>query len=113
MQGKINEVAGKAEALMTEYAKSHGSTPAPEASDQQNATVLDAVSSTDITKVIIEGYNVKSGLPAPPPQQGSRSIGVVGTRSTPDPGKVKTGNRDQGPEAKFKVCSSKFTFAAS
>jgi outer membrane protein len=56
---------------MTDYAKSHGYTLVLDASDQQNATVLYAVPSTDITKAIIDAYNVKSGIPAPPPQQGA------------------------------------------
>ncbi len=85
MQGKINEVAGKVGALMTEYAKSHGFTLVLDASDQQNATVLYAVPSTDITKVIIEGYNVKSGIPAPPPQGAGASGGL--DAPTPQPGK--------------------------
>ena len=71
MQQIINGVAGKVGALMTDYAKSHGYTLVLDASDQQNATVLYAVPSTDITKAIIEAYNVKSGIPAPPAQGAS------------------------------------------
>jgi outer membrane protein len=66
MQQMINGVAAKVGALMTDYAKAHGYTLVLDASDQQNATVLYAVPSTDITKTIIEAYNVKSGIPAPP-----------------------------------------------
>ena len=39
-----------------------------DAGDQQNPTVLYAVSSTDITKAVIDAYNLKSGIPAPPAQ---------------------------------------------
>src|SRR5208337_468184 len=66
MQQLINSVAGKVGALMTDYAKSHGYTLVLDASDQQNATVLYAVDSTNITKAVIEAYNAKSGIPAPP-----------------------------------------------
>lgn len=69
MQQIINGVAEKVGALMTDYAEKHGFTLVLDAGDQQNATVLYAVPSTDITKVIIDAYNQKSGIPAPPPQQ--------------------------------------------
>jgi outer membrane protein len=68
MQQVINGLAAKVGTLMTDYAEKHGFTLVLDASDQQNATVLYAVPSTDITKVIIDAYNVKSGIPAPPPQ---------------------------------------------
>jgi outer membrane protein len=68
MQQVINGLATKVGALMTDYAEKHGYTLVLDESDQQNATVLYAVQSTDITKVIIDAYNVKSGIPAPPPQ---------------------------------------------
>jgi outer membrane protein len=71
MQQIINKVAGEVGTLMTDYAQKHGYTLVLDASDQQNATVLYAVPSTDITKAIIEAYNVKSGIPAPPPQSGA------------------------------------------
>jgi outer membrane protein len=68
MQQMINTVAAKVGAVMTDYAKEKGYTLVLDASDQQNATVLYAVPSTDITKTIIEAYNVKSGIPAPAAQ---------------------------------------------
>jgi outer membrane protein len=85
MQQVINGVAGKVGALMTDYAQKHGYTLVLDASDQQNATVLYAVPSTDITKAIIEAYNVKSGIPAPPPQGASAPGGV--DAPTPQPSK--------------------------
>ena len=69
MQQLINSVAGKVGALMTDYAQKHGYTLVLDAGDQQNAMVLYAVPSTDITKAIIDAYNVKSGIPAPPAQR--------------------------------------------
>jgi outer membrane protein len=69
LQELINRIAGKVGATMTEYAEKHGYTLVLDASEQQqqSPTVLYAVPSTDITKVIIEAYNEKSGVPAPPP----------------------------------------------
>jgi outer membrane protein len=65
MQQMINTVAAKVGAVMTDYAKEKGFTLVLDASDQQNATVLYAVPNTDITKTIVDAYNVKSGIPAP------------------------------------------------
>ncbi len=70
LQGVLNNVATKVGAVMTDYAEKHGFTLVLDAGDQQNAIVLYAVPSTDITKAIIEAYNTKSGIPAPPPQAG-------------------------------------------
>ena len=66
MQQMLSGVAQKVGALMTDYAQKQGYTLVLDAGDQQNATVLYAVPSTDITKAIIDAYNVKSGIPAPP-----------------------------------------------
>jgi len=68
MQQLINSVAAKVGAVMTDYAQKQGYTLVLDAGDQQNATVLYAVPQTDITKAIIDAYNVKSGIPAPPPE---------------------------------------------
>ena len=68
LQQLINGVAAKVGAVMTDYAQKQGYTLVLDAGDQQNATVLYAVPPTDITKAIIDAYNVKSGIPAPPPE---------------------------------------------
>ncbi len=68
MQQLINSVAAKVGALMTDYAQTQGYTLVLDAGNEQNATVLYAVPSTDITKAIIDAYNQKSGVPAPPAQ---------------------------------------------
>ena len=68
MQGIVNDLAQKVGLVMTEYAQKHGYTLVLDAGDQQSPTVLYAIESTDITKDIIEAYNLKSGVPAPPPQ---------------------------------------------
>ncbi len=77
MQQLINGVAGKVGAVMTDYAEKHGYTLVLDAGDQQTSAVLYAVPSTDITKVVIDAYNLKSGIPAPPAgQQGSNEPAV-------------------------------------
>jgi outer membrane protein len=84
MQQIINKVAGEVGALMTDYAKSHGYTLVLDASEQQNATVLWAVESTNITKEVIDAYNVKSGIPAPPPApQGASAPGMDAPQPQP------------------------------
>ena len=67
LQQLIGGVAEKVGTLMTDYAEKHGFTLVLDAGDQQNAMVLYAVPSTDITQTIIDAYNQKSGVPAPPP----------------------------------------------
>jgi len=68
MQGVLSAVAQKVGAVMTDYAEKHGYTLVLDAGDQQTATVLYAVPQTDITQVIIDAYNEKSGIPAPAAQ---------------------------------------------
>ncbi len=83
MQQNINEVAGKVGVFMTDYARSHGYTLVLDASDQQTPTVLYAVDSTNITKAVIDGYNAKSGIPAPPPQGAGAGGGVDAPQPQP------------------------------
>lgn len=71
-QQLINNMAAKVGAVMTDYAAKQGYTLVLDAGDQQNATVLYAVPSTDITKAVIDAYNLKSGIPAPPAQGASQ-----------------------------------------
>lgn len=61
-------LATKVGAVMTDYAEKHGYTLVLDAGSEQNATVLYAVPSTDITRAVIDAYNQKSGIPAPPAQ---------------------------------------------
>ena len=69
MQELVNRIAGKVGASMTEYAQTHGYTLVLDATEQQQQapTVLYALPSIDITKAVIDAYNEKSGVPAPPP----------------------------------------------
>jgi outer membrane protein len=70
MQELLNRLASKVGAVMTDYAQKHGYTLVlDETEEQQQApTVLYALPSTDITKAVIDAYNEKSGIPAPPQQ---------------------------------------------
>jgi outer membrane protein len=68
MQELVNRIASKVGDVMTDYANKHGYTLVLDASQSQDSpTVLYAVPSIDITKEVIEAYNVKSGVPAPAP----------------------------------------------
>jgi outer membrane protein len=68
MQQVINDVAQKVGAFMSDLAEKRGYTLVLDAGDQQTQTVLYAVPAMDITKEIIDAYNLKSGIPAPTPQ---------------------------------------------
>ena len=65
MQEMFKGVAAKVYDVMTEYAQKQGYTLILDASQEQNP-VLFAVDSVNITKPVLDAYNVKSGVPAPP-----------------------------------------------
>ncbi len=67
MQEFYNTLASKVYDVLASYAKQHGYTLVLDVAQQQTP-VLYAEESTNITKAIIEAYNVKSGVPAPPAQ---------------------------------------------
>ena len=86
MQQLINSVAAKVGTLMTDYAEKHGYTLVLDAGNEQSSTVLYAVPSTDITKAIIDAYNQRSGIPAPPAQgAGSSEPAVDAPQPQPAP----------------------------
>ena len=70
MQESFGKVAQKVDELLGTYAKQQGYTLVIDATEQQQQapTVLYRDPSSDITKAIVDAYNVKSGVPAPPPQ---------------------------------------------
>jgi outer membrane protein len=70
MQEAFAKVATKVEELLQAYSKEQGYTLVIDATEQQQQApmVLYAADSSNITKAIVEAYNVKSGVPAPPPQ---------------------------------------------
>jgi outer membrane protein len=65
MQEMYQGLASKVYDVLSTYAQQHGYTLVLDVAQQQTP-VLYAVDSTNITKPIIEAYNVKSGVPAPP-----------------------------------------------
>jgi len=70
MQEVYNGVASKVYDVLAAYAQQQGFTLVVDgsSSQQQAPVVLYASPSTDITKAVIDAYNIKSGVPAPPPQ---------------------------------------------
>ncbi|HEY2858225.1 MAG TPA: OmpH family outer membrane protein [Terracidiphilus sp.] len=69
MQDTFGKVAQKVDEVLNSYAKEQGFTVVIDATEnqQQAPLVLYAAPSSDITKSIVEAYNTKSGVPAPPP----------------------------------------------
>jgi outer membrane protein len=65
MQEMYTGLASKVYDVLSAYAQQHGYTLVLDVAQQQTP-VLYAVDSTNITKPIIDAYNLKSGVPAPP-----------------------------------------------
>jgi outer membrane protein len=70
MQQTYQQLAEKVYGVVQSYATDHGFGVVLDASasQQQVPTVLWASQGTDITKAVIDAYNVKSGVPAPAPE---------------------------------------------
>ena len=66
MQEMYNGLASKVYDVMQSYADLQGFTLILDISQQQTP-VLFAANGSNITKAVIDAYNVKSGVPAPPP----------------------------------------------
>ena len=69
MQDVYNTLASKVYDVMQAYSELHGYTLVLDVSQQQSP-VLYASTATNITKEIIDAYNQKSGIPAPPAGSG-------------------------------------------
>jgi outer membrane protein len=71
MQETFSGVATKVFDVITAYSQLQGFTLVLDRTQnqQQAPVVLYASDNTDITKAIIDAYNLKSGVPAPPPAQ--------------------------------------------
>lgn len=65
MQDTFTAVASKVYEVLSSYAKEKGYTLVLDVSEQQTP-VLYAADSANITKPVLEAYNLKSGVPAPP-----------------------------------------------
>jgi outer membrane protein len=73
MQDVYNALASKVYDVMQAYSEQHGYTLVLDVSQQQSP-VLYANQATNITKDIIDAYNTKSGIPAPPAQPASGGL---------------------------------------
>ena len=73
MQDTFNKVAAKVFDVMQAYAQLKGYTVVLDISQQQSP-VLYATNEMNITKEIIDAYNQKSGIPAPPPSPAASSV---------------------------------------
>jgi outer membrane protein len=68
----LNTLASKVYDVLEAYAKDHGYTLVIDVgSQQQSPIVLWAAESTNISQAIVDAYNAKSGVPAPPAQPAS------------------------------------------
>jgi outer membrane protein len=67
IQDMYNALASKVYDVMQSYAEQQGFTLILDISQQQSP-VLFSANGTNITKQVIDAYNLKSGVPAPPPQ---------------------------------------------
>jgi outer membrane protein len=69
MNEVYNKVATKVFDVLSGYVKEHGYSLVLDGSESQQtpSIVLYHVENTDISKAIIDAYNLKSGVPAPPP----------------------------------------------
>jgi outer membrane protein len=65
-----NKLASKVYDVLASYAEQQGYTLVLDVSQQQNP-ILFALPSTDISKAVVDAYNVKSGVPAPAPSSAS------------------------------------------
>jgi len=68
MQSTFSGVASKVGDVMIAYAQQHGYTLVLDGGNQQVQMVLYHNPATDISQAVMEAYNVKSGVPAPPRQ---------------------------------------------
>ena len=85
MNDVYNKVASKVYDVLADYAKQQGYTLVIDASEQQQQapTVLYHIDSSDISKAVVDAYNVKSGVPAPPPQAPSAPSAPKPAAKTP------------------------------
>lgn len=80
IQEMYNALASKVYDVMSTYAEQQGFTLVLDISQQQTP-VLFSANGTNITKQVIDAYNVKSGVPAPPPQPAA----APGSQAAPKP----------------------------
>lgn len=84
MQQTFASVAEKVAGTIEAYAKEHGFSVVLDR-DQQVPVVLYANESSDITRAIVEAYNVKSGIPAPEKGAGAPATAPKGATTPKAP----------------------------
>lgn len=91
MQELFSTTASKVYDVLSSYAEKNGYTLVLDNSTQQSP-ILSFSTATDITKPVIEAYNVKSGVPALPPQPaaGAPATGAPNAPAAPKPAAPKT-----------------------
>ena len=89
MQEMYTGVASKVYDVLSTFAQQHGYTLVLDVAQQQTP-VLYAVDSTNITKPIIDAYNVKSGVPAPPQPPAGATPPAPVPQGAPRPAAPKT-----------------------
>ena len=71
MGDMYQQLAQKVYAVLSTFAEQNKFTLVLDASNQQNSPVLWITPSTDVTKAVVDAYNVKSGVPAQPAASGT------------------------------------------
>jgi len=84
IQEMYNALASKVYDVMSSYAEQQGFTLVLDISQQQTP-VLFSANGTNITKQVIDAYNLKSGVPAPPAQPAA----APGSQAAPRPAAPK------------------------
>ena len=88
-QDLYNGTASKVYDVLSSYAEQHGYTLVLDVAGQQTP-IMYAIPSTDITKAVTEAYNVKSGVPAPPPSAQPQSQQPAPGPQAPRPAAPRT-----------------------
>jgi outer membrane protein len=85
MNEVYNKVATKVYDVLVAYTQQQGFTVVLDGTEnqQQAPLVLYHADNTDISKAIVDAYNVKSGVPAPPPQAPSAPAPKPSASTTP------------------------------
>jgi len=90
MQQTFGAVAGKFAQTLDAYAAEHGFSVVLDNGNQQLPVVIYNNPSVDISKPVIEAYNVKSGIPAPERPAAATAPGARGTVPAKAPAAPKT-----------------------
>lgn len=88
IQDVFASTASKVFDVLTSYAKQNGYTLVLDVADQETP-IMYALPQTDITKAVIQAYNVKSGVPAPPPAAPAPAGQTAPKPATPKPAAPK------------------------